>query len=58
MGHLPLLKSTGEQGVAVLIGHICEVLPGHAVPRTLALPQPLNEILILVPDTANILALL
>ena len=53
MRHLPLLKSTGKQGTAVLIGHMCEVLAGHADPRTLALPQPLNELLVLVPHRTN-----
>ena len=49
MRHLLLLKSTGEQGVAVLIGYVCKLLAGHADPRTLALPQTLNELLVLVP---------
>ena len=54
MGHLPLLKSTGVHSVAVLIGHVCEVLAGHEEPRTLALPQPLNELLVLAPHRTAI----
>ena len=44
MRHLAPLEPTGQQRVAVLIGHIGEVLAGHTDPCGPVPLQPINEV--------------
>ena len=44
MRHLVPQEPTGQLRVAMVIGHIGELLAGHANPRGLGPLQPINEI--------------